>query len=107
MARHIKTGDTVMVTSGNDKGKTGKVLRILTKQNKVVVEGLNIIFKHVRPSQRSPQGGRIRKEAPMSISKVLPVDPTTGKATRVRFRTEGSTKQRVARSGTVLSTLSR
>jgi large subunit ribosomal protein L24 len=107
MARHIKSGDTVMVTSGNDKGKTGKVLKVLTKQDKVIVEGLNIIFKHVRPSQRNPQGGRIRKEAPMAISKVLPIDPTSGKATRVRFRKEGSTKQRLARSGTVLSTLSR
>lgn len=107
MARHIKAGDTVLVISGNEKGKTGKVLKVLTADNKVIVEGLNRVWKHVRPSQRHPQGGRIQKEAAMSASKVLPVDPTTGKPTRVRFRTEGKTKQRVSRAGTVLSTLRR
>ena len=61
MARHIKTGDTVIVISGADKGKTGKVLRILTDRDRVVVEGVNRVWKHVRPSQRNPQGGRIQK----------------------------------------------
>lgn len=107
MARHIKAGDTVMVISGNEKGKTGKVLKVLSKHNRVIVEGLNRVWKHVRPSQRHPQGGRIQKEAPMALSKVLPIDPTTGKPTRVRFRVEGGMKQRVSRTGTVLATLRR
>ena len=107
MARHVKSGDTVMVISGAEKGKTGKILKILTGDNKVIVEGLNRVWKHVRPNQRYPQGGRIQKEAAMAISKVLPVDPTNGKPGRVKFRSEGTTKQRVTRSGTVLSTLTR
>ena len=107
MARHIKSGDTVMIISGAEKGKTGKVLRILTADNKVIVEGLNRVWKHVRKDQRHPNGGRIQKEAPMAISKVLPLDPTTGKPTRVKFKTEGSSKQRVAKGGSVLSTLTK
>lgn len=107
MARHIKAGDTVMILSGNEKGKTGKVLKVLTKSDKVIVEGLNRVWKHVRPSQQSPKGGRIQKEAALAISKVAPIDPTTGKPTRVRFRTEGTSKQRVSKAGTVLSTLTR
>lgn len=107
MARHIKSGDTVMVISGAEKGKSGKVLKVVTSTNKVIVEGLNRVWKHVRPNQRYPQGGRIQKEAAMAISKVLPVDPTNGRPSRVKFRTEGTTKQRVSRSGTVLSTLKR
>lgn len=105
MARHIKAGDTVMVISGNEKGKTGKVLKVLSKHDSVIIEGLNRVWKHVRPSQRYPQGGRIQKEAPMAMSKVMPIDPTTGKPTRVRFRVDGSTKQRLSRTGTVLATL--
>lgn len=96
-----------MIISGVEKGKTGKVIRVLTKEKKVIIEGLNRVWKHVRPNQRYPQGGRIQKEAAMAIGKVLPLDPTTGKPTRVRFRTEGTTKQRVTRGGTVLSTLTR
>lgn len=107
MARHIKAGDTVMVISGAEKGKTGKVLKVLVDDNKVVVEGLNRVWKHVKPSQRNPQGGRIQKENPLAIGKVMPLDPTTGKPTRVKFRTEGTSKQRVTKGGTVLSTLSR
>ena len=60
MARHIKSGDQVMVIAGADKGKTGKVLRVLTNKDRVIIEGINRVWKHVRPSQRSPQGGRIR-----------------------------------------------
>jgi large subunit ribosomal protein L24 len=105
MARHIKSGEMVMVISGAERGKTGKVLKVLTKDNKVLVEGLNRVWKHVRPSQRNPQGGRIQKEAPMALAKVLPLDPTTGRPTRVKFRVVGTTKQRVARGGTVISTL--
>ncbi len=101
MARHIKTGDTVMVIAGADKGKTGKVLRILTDKDRVVVEGINRVWKHVRPSQRNPQGGRIQKDAPIHISNVMPLDPTTGKGTRVRF------EERTARSIASLSRAAR
>lgn len=107
MARHIKSGDQVMVISGAEKGKTGKVLKVNTKGQSVIVEGLNRVWKHVRPNQRYPQGGRIQKEAPISFGKVLPLDPTTGKPTRVKFKTEGGSKQRVTKGGTVLSTLTK
>jgi large subunit ribosomal protein L24 len=107
MARHIKSGDTVLVITGADKGKTGKVLRVLTGKDRVVVEGVNRVWKHVRPSQRHPQGGRIQKDAPIHRSNVLPVDPTTGKGTRVKFQSEGTKKTRVTKGGTLLSTLSK
>ena len=96
MARKIKTGDTVMVITGADKGKTGRVLRILGDKDRVVVEGINRVWKHVRPSQRNPQGGRIQKDAPIHISNVLPLDPTTGKGTRVKFEVRDGKKHRVA-----------
>src|SRR3984885_435406 len=99
MSRHIKTGDTVMVITGADRGKTGRVLRILTGKNRVVVEGINRVWKHVRPSQRYPQGGRIQKDAPIHISNVLPLNPTTGRGTRVRFVTTNGIKRRIAVSG--------
>src|SRR5438876_9571483 len=100
MARHIKAGDTVIVTSGADRGKTGRVLRVITDKNRVVVEGINRVWKHVRPSQRNPQGGRIQKDAPIHISNVMPVDPTTGTGTRVRFQEKDGAKHRIAvRSG--------
>jgi large subunit ribosomal protein L24 len=96
MARHIKSGDTVMVIAGSDKGKAGKVLRVLTDKERVVVEGINRVWKHVRPSQRNPQGGRIQKDAPIHISNVMPVDPTTGKGARVRFEERDGAKRRIA-----------
>jgi len=96
MARHIKAGDTVVITTGADKGKTGRVLRVLIDKDRVVVEGMNRVWKHVRPSQRNPQGGRIQKDAPIHISNVMPLDPTTGKGTRVKFETRGDRKHRIA-----------
>jgi large subunit ribosomal protein L24 len=83
MARHIKSGDQVIVIAGADKGKVGKVLRVLTDKDRVVVEGINRVWKHVRPSQRNPQGGRIQKDAPIHLSNVMPLDPSTGKGTRI------------------------
>ncbi len=85
-----------MVIAGADKGKSGRVLRILTHRDRVVVEGINRVWKHVRPSQRAPQGGRIQKDAPIHISNVMPIDPSTGKATRVRFEQRDGRKHRVA-----------
>jgi large subunit ribosomal protein L24 len=105
MARKIKTGDTVMVITGADRGKTGRVLRILTDKNRVVVEGINRVWKHVRPNQRNPQGGRIQKDAPIHISNILPLDPATGKGSRVKFEVREGAKHRVTRGGTDLGRL--
>lgn len=103
MAWKIKKGDQVMVLAGADKGKIGRVLRMIRDKDRVVVEGINRVWKHVRPSQRYPQGGRIQKDAPIHISNVLPVNPTTGRATRVKFVTENGVKRRIAvRGGTDL-----
>ena len=103
MARHIKRGDTVVVITGSDKGKQGKVLKVLPDKDRVVVEGINRVWKHVRPSQRNPQGGRIQKDAAIHVSNVLPLDPTTGKGTRVRFEVRDGVKHRIAaKSGTDL-----
>lgn len=99
----IKSGDTVMVIAGADKGKTGKVLRILADKDRVIVEGIHRVWKHVKPSQRYPQGGRIQKDAPVHVSNVMPVDPATGKPTRVKFEERDGKKARVAvKSGTSL-----
>ena len=103
MARHIKTGDTVMIITGADKGKTGRVLRVITDKDRVVVEGINRVWKHVRPNQRNPQGGRIQKDAPIHLSNVMPLDPTSGKGTRVKFQERDGRKHRIAvASGTDL-----
>lgn len=92
----VKKDDTVVVIAGKDKGKKGKVVAVLPKQNKVVVEGVNIITKHQKPTAVNPQGGIINKEAPIHISNVMPVDPETGKGTRVRFEVKDGKKVRVA-----------
>src|SRR5215216_5888850 len=96
MARHIKSGDQVMVTTGVDKGKVGRVLRVISDKNRVVVEGINRVWKHVRPSQRYPQGGRIQKDAPVHVSNVQLLDPQSGKPTRVRFEERDGVKHRIA-----------
>ena len=83
----IKVGDNVIVTTGREKGRTGKVLRVLNKENRVVVEGLNIVKKHVRPNpNKNEQGGIREREASMHISNVGLVNPTTAKVDRVGFR---------------------
>lgn len=103
MAARIKKGDMVVVISGADKGKQGRVLQVMPKDDKVIVEGINRVWKHVRPSQRNQQGGRIQMDAPIRLCKVMPLDPSTGKPTRVKFKVEGEKKVRVAQSGTVLA----
>lgn len=103
MAARIKKGDLVVVIAGGDKNKTGKVLEIRNKDNRVVVEGINRVWKHVKPNQQNPQGGRIQKEAPIHMSNVMPVDPSTGKGTRVKAKVEGDKKVRVAKSGATLA----
>ena len=92
----IRKGDTVVVLSGKDKGKTGEVVRSIPKDSKVVVAGVNVAARHRKPSQVNPQGGIERKEAPLHVSKVAIADPKTGKATRVRFEERDGKKVRVA-----------
>lgn len=95
MPRHIRKGDQVIVTSGDHKGQTGEVLEILTKSDKVLVKGVNMATRHIRPTQVNPQGGTVTKEMPMHISKVSPV--VDGKPTRVRFETKADgSKERIA-----------
>jgi large subunit ribosomal protein L24 len=92
----IKKGDTVVILSGKDKGKSGEVTKSLPKDGKVVVAGVNIITRHKKPTQTNPQGGLERREAPLAVSKVAIADPKTGKPTRVRFETKDGKKVRVA-----------
>ena len=92
-AAKIKKGDSVVVRSGKDKGRTGTVLQVMPKEGKVLVSGVNVAARHRKPSQVNPQGGIDRREAPMAISKVGLADPKTGKATRVRFETSKDGKK--------------
>ena len=80
---HIKKGDTVYVNAGDDKGKTGRVLEVLVKKNRAIVEGVNIVTKSTKPNAKYPQGGLVKVEAPVHISNLNVVDPKTGKPTRV------------------------
>ena len=108
MALHIKKGDTVQIIAGNHKGATGRVLRVLTSKGKVIIEGHNRRYKHVRPSQRNPQGGRIMVEQPVDISNVLPLNPKSSKATRVRYEVgSDGTKTRKAIDGSQISVVRR
>ena len=104
-AQKIRKGDTVVVLSGKDKGKTGEVTKSMPKDGKVVVSGVNVAVRHRKPSQANPQGGLERREAPMHVSKVAIADPKTGKATRVRFETNKDGKKvRVAvKSGELIN----
>jgi large subunit ribosomal protein L24 len=108
MTLHIKKGDTVEIISGDHKGATGRVLRVLPEKNKVIVQGHNQVKKHVRPSRKNPHGGRINVEKPIHISNVLAVNPKTSKGTRVHYeiKDDGS-KKRIASDGTELSTVKR
>lgn len=92
----VKKGDTVVVIAGKDKGKKGAVLKVFTKANRVLVEGVNVITKHQKPSAMNPQGGIINKEASIHISNVMPLDPETGKGTRVRTEMKEGKKVRVS-----------
>ena len=93
----IKKGDTVKVLSGNDKGKTGEVLEVIPKTEKIVVKGINIKKKHVKPRRQGEEGGIIPSEFPIHSSKVAVVCPKCGKATRIGFETDGDTKVRVCK----------
>ena len=80
---HIKKGDIVFVNAGEDKGKTGRVLEVLVKDNRAIVEGINMVSKHTKPNAKNPQGGIEKKEAPIHISNLNVVDPKSGKPTRI------------------------
>ncbi len=100
----IRKGDKVIVLSGKDKGRTGEVTRVSPKDGKLVVEGINVITRHRKPTQENPQGGIERVPAPMAISKVALADPKTGKPTRVRIETKDGKRVRVAvKSGETIS----
>ena len=98
---HIRKGDTVMVLAGNSKGQTGKVLRVLVKEQKAMVEGLNMVSKSQKPSAKFPQGGIVKQEAPIQISNLNVVDPKTGKATRIgrKLNAEGKLVRYAKKSG--------
>ena len=98
---HIKKGDTVYVNAGNDKGKTGRVLRVLVSKNRAVVEGLNMVSKSAKPSAKHPQGGIIKMEAPIHVSNLNLLDPKSGKPTRIgtRKNDEGKTVRYSKKSG--------
>ncbi|KAA9018672.1 50S ribosomal protein L24 [Niallia endozanthoxylica] len=100
---HVKKGDKVMVISGKDKGKTGVILAAFPKKDRVLVEGVNIVKKHSKPSQMNPQGGIFNQEAPIHVSNVMPIDPKTGEPTRVGVKEVDGKKVRYAKkSGEVL-----
>jgi large subunit ribosomal protein L24 len=96
MASKIKSGDTVQVIAGKDKGKRGRVLKVLPADEKVLVEGVNKVTKHRRPTQQNPKGERRRQDAPIHVSNVMLVDPETSQPTRVRFEVRNGAKHRIA-----------
>jgi large subunit ribosomal protein L24 len=101
--QRLRVGDEVIVVRGNDKGKRGKVTRVLKDRDKVVVEGVNSVKRHIRATPQRP-GGILEVDEPIPACKVMPVDPEGGKPTRVRYKTEESGKVRVARSGAAIVT---
>ncbi len=105
MPRHVRKGDTVIIRSGDNKGAIGEVLRVLTKQDAVVVKGVNLRTRHMRSSRINPQGSVITKEAPLPLSKVAPV--VDGKPSRVRFvtKSDGSKVRVAVRGGKELGTV--
>lgn len=98
---HIKKGDTVFVNTGKDKGKTGKVVKVLVSEQRAIVEGLNIVSKSQKPSAKNPQGGIVKTEAPIHISNLNVVDPKTGAPTRIgrRLNEEGKLIRFAKKSG--------
>ena len=93
----IRKNDTVVVLAGEDKGKTGKVLKVLVEKQRAIVEGVNIVNKNTKPSAKNPQGGFVKQEAPIHISNLSLIDPKSGKATRVAVKHEGKNVIRIAK----------
>ncbi len=104
MAMHVRKDDTVIIITGEQKGSRGKVLRVDACKGVIVVEGVNMVYRHVRPSQANPQGGRLHVEKPINISNVMLINPKTNEPTRVSFKTNDKGKKvRVARDGTEIN----
>jgi large subunit ribosomal protein L24 len=105
----IRKDDIVAVLAGDDKGKRGKVLRVLRADNKVVVEGVNRVYRHLKPSRRNPQGGRLSKEMPINVSNVALIDPQTNTPTRLgtRYLPDGSKELYAKKSGARIRVLSK
>jgi large subunit ribosomal protein L24 len=105
---HIRLDDIVQIITGDDRGVRGKVLKVLPKNGKVVVEGVNRVYKHMKRSQKNPQGGRLSKEMPVNISNVMLVDPQKDAPTRVgvRVNKDGSRERYSKRSGASLGAIS-
>ena len=102
--KRLRVGDLVQVISGKQKGKTGRITKILWDEDRVVVEGVNQVTRHMKPNARNQQGGKITKDAPLHLSKVMPVDPKTKKPTRVKTTTgEDGKKVRVGKSGATIA----
>ena len=93
----IKTGDVVRVIAGDHKGSEGKILRVDREKNKAIVEGVNMVSKHTKPSAKNPQGGIVKKEAPIHISNIALVDPKSKTATKVGIKVEGDKKVRFSK----------
>ncbi|MGQ4708429.1 50S ribosomal protein L24 [Capnocytophaga gingivalis] len=93
----IKAGDTVQVIAGDHKGEKGKVLKVDREKNRAIVEGVNLVSKHTKPSAQNPQGGIIKKEAPIHISNLSLLDPKTGEITRVRYEQRDGKKVRISK----------
>jgi large subunit ribosomal protein L24 len=94
---HVKKGDKVMVISGKEKGKTGTIIAAFPKTDRVLVEGLNLVKKHMKPNQANPQGGIVSQEASIHVSNVMLIDPKSGEPTRVSYKVEDGKKVRVAK----------
>lgn len=108
MALHVKKGDSVEIIAGDHKGVTGKVLQVNPKKHTVLIQGHNLVKKHVKPSRRNPQGGRINVEQPIHISNVLPVNPKSSKGTRVKFMVDRKgRKVRQAMDGTEIDVVTK
>jgi large subunit ribosomal protein L24 len=104
MSAKIKKGDRVVVLAGRDKGRQGQVLRVLPKEDRMYVGGINMVQRHTRPTQADPQGGIKNKEAAIHVSNVAIVDPKSGAATRIGFKIDGDKKVRMAKkSGEVIN----
>lgn len=94
---HVKKGDKVRVISGKDRGKEGTILEAYPKNDRVLVEGINMVKKHAKPSQDNPQGGILTQEAAIHVSNVMPMDPKTGEPTRVGYKIIDGKKVRIAK----------
>lgn len=94
---HVKKGDKVKVLTGKDNGKEGTILEVFPKNDRVLVEGINMIHKHAKPSQDNPQGGILNQEAPIHVSNVMVIDPKSGEPTRVGYEVRDGKKVRIAK----------